>query len=47
MSLVMPTEFTGQNGAQLKQNTKIAVTVCAKARKASRPRRAARHQKRK
>jgi hypothetical protein len=27
-SLLMPTEFTGQNGAQLNQNTKIAVTGC-------------------
>jgi uncharacterized repeat protein (TIGR01451 family) len=30
-SLTMPTEFTGQNGAQLDQNTKIAVTGCPKA----------------
>jgi uncharacterized repeat protein (TIGR01451 family) len=30
-SLVMPTTLTGQNGAVLKQNTKIAVTGCAKA----------------
>jgi hypothetical protein len=28
----MPTEFTGQNGAQLHQNTKIAVTGCPKAK---------------
>jgi hypothetical protein len=32
-SLVMPTTITGQNGAQIKQNTKIAVTGCAKAKK--------------
>jgi len=32
-SLVMPTTITGQNGAQLKQNTKIAVTGCPKAKK--------------
>jgi hypothetical protein len=32
-SLVMPTTLTGQNGAQIKQNTKIAVTGCAKAKK--------------
>jgi hypothetical protein len=31
-SLLMPTEFTGQNGAQLHQNTKIAVTGCPKAK---------------
>ncbi|HEY7830829.1 MAG TPA: hypothetical protein VIC06_09730 [Solirubrobacteraceae bacterium] len=30
-SLTMPTTITGQNGAQVKQNTKIAVTGCAKA----------------
>ncbi len=30
-SLTMPTTLTGQNGAQVKQNTKIAVTGCAKA----------------
>jgi hypothetical protein len=29
-TLVMPTEFTGQNGAVLKQSTKIAVTGCPK-----------------
>ena len=29
-SLTMPTTLTGQNGAQVKQNTKIAVTGCAK-----------------
>jgi hypothetical protein len=33
-SLVMPTTITGQNGAQVKQSTKIAVTGCAKAKKA-------------
>ena len=31
--LVMPTEFLAQNGAQIKQNTKIAVTGCPKAAK--------------
>jgi hypothetical protein len=30
----MPTEFIGQNGAVLNQNTTIAVTRCAKAKKA-------------
>ncbi len=33
-SLVMPTTLTGQNGAQIKQSTKIAVTGCPKAKKA-------------
>jgi hypothetical protein len=32
--LVMPTEITGQNGAKLTQQTKIAVTGCAKAKPA-------------
>ncbi len=31
--LVMPTTLTGQNGAQLKQSTKIAVTGCPKPKK--------------
>jgi hypothetical protein len=32
-SLTMPTMLTGQNGAQVKQTTKIAVTGCPKAKK--------------
>jgi hypothetical protein len=32
--LVMPTTIAGQNGAQIKQSTKITVTGCAKAKKA-------------
>ncbi len=32
-SLTMPTTLTGQNGAQIKQSTKIAVTGCAKPKK--------------
>jgi len=32
-SLTMPTAITGQNGAQVKQNTKIAVAGCPKAKK--------------
>jgi hypothetical protein len=32
-SLIMPTTITGQNGAVVKQNTKIAVTGCAKSKK--------------
>jgi hypothetical protein len=31
--LVMPAEFVAQNGAVMKQNTKIAVTGCARAKK--------------
>ncbi len=31
--LTMPTEFVAQNGAELKQSTKIAVTGCPKAKK--------------
>jgi hypothetical protein len=34
-TLAMPTQFIAQDGAQLKQNTKIAVTGCPKAKKAS------------
>jgi hypothetical protein len=33
-SLVMPTRFTGQNGATFNQNTKIAVTGCPKTKNA-------------
>jgi hypothetical protein len=33
-SLTMPTTMTGQNGAQIKQSTKIQVTGCAKPKKA-------------
>jgi hypothetical protein len=36
--LAMPTLFTAQDGAQLKQNTPIQVTGCAKAKKASKKR---------
>jgi hypothetical protein len=32
-NLTMPTTLTGQNGAQIKQTTKIAVTGCAKVKK--------------
>ncbi len=41
-SLTMPTTITGQNGAQVKQSTKIAVTGCTKAKK-----QAKKHRKRK
>ncbi len=36
--LVMPTEFIGQNGAELRKNTPVTVTGCAKASKARRAR---------
>jgi hypothetical protein len=39
-SLTMPTTMTGQNGAQIKQNTKIAVTGCTKKKSAKRKRKA-------
>jgi hypothetical protein len=32
LPLLMPTTITGQNGAVTRQNTKIAVTGCAKAK---------------
>jgi hypothetical protein len=35
--LTMPTEFTAQNGATLKQSTKITVTGCPKAKTAKKP----------
>jgi hypothetical protein len=35
--LTMPTTITGQNGAQLTQTTKIAVSGCPKAKKKSKP----------
>ncbi len=34
-TLLMPTEFVGQNGAQIKTNTKIAVGGCPKAKRAT------------
>ena len=33
--LTMPTELVAQNGAEIKQNTKIAVTGCPKTKKAA------------
>ncbi len=38
-NLTMPTELVGQNGAEIKQSTKIAVTGCPKARHAKHKRR--------
>jgi hypothetical protein len=47
-SLVMPTEFLAQNGAELHQATKIAVTGCPKVKKAAKhTKRKAKHGKRK
>ncbi|HEV3071341.1 MAG TPA: hypothetical protein VGY76_07955 [Solirubrobacteraceae bacterium] len=46
-ALRMPTTLTGQNGAVLKQNTKIAVTGCPKARKKGRARKRGKARKRK
>jgi hypothetical protein len=37
--LKMPTEFVAQNGAQIKASTKVAVSDCAKLKKASKKRR--------
>ena len=37
--LVMPTELLAQNGAEIKQSTKIAVTGCPKAKKAAKHKR--------
>ncbi|HEY5295980.1 MAG TPA: hypothetical protein VIJ70_10945, partial [Gaiellaceae bacterium] len=33
-TLVMPTEFVGQNGAAIHENTPVAVTGCSKAKPA-------------
>jgi hypothetical protein len=41
-SLTMPTTIVGQNGAVFKQNTKIAVTGCPRAKKKAKARRAKR-----
>jgi hypothetical protein len=41
-SLLMPTFFYAQNGAQLRQNTKIAVTGCPRPKKAKKARKPAR-----
>jgi hypothetical protein len=41
--LLMPTTITAQNGAVIRQTTRIAVTGCAKAKQVTRSRTAARH----
>ncbi len=49
-SLTMPTEFVAQNGAELKQSTKIAITGCPKAKRTvhkKRHKHKAKHRKRK
>jgi hypothetical protein len=43
--LAMPTTITGQNGAQLRQTTKIAVTGCAAARHGKRAKHTSRRQR--
>ena len=45
VSLTMPTEFVGQNGAVVKQTTAIAVTGCAKAVKAKAKKAKKKHEK--
>jgi hypothetical protein len=45
--LLMPTEFTAQNGAVIKQTTKITVSGCTAGKSKSRPRRMSRTSKRK
>ncbi|HEY2141693.1 MAG TPA: hypothetical protein VGG98_06505 [Solirubrobacteraceae bacterium] len=44
-SLSMPTTLVGQNGAQVVQSTKIAVTGCPKVKKASKKKATTRHRK--
>jgi hypothetical protein len=44
-TLTMPTTLTGQNGAQIKQSTRIAVTGCAKAKKKTRHKKTLKHAK--
>ncbi len=44
-SLKMPTAFTAQNGATIKQNTPITVTGCPKHKPAKKARRASKHHK--
>jgi hypothetical protein len=44
-SLAMPTEITGQNGAVVKQTTKIAVTGCPKIKKAKAKQKATKRRK--
>jgi hypothetical protein len=43
--LIMPTEFIGQNGAELHQNTKIEVQGCGKAKKASHKHKKGKHKR--
>jgi hypothetical protein len=42
-SLLMPTEFVAQNGAEIHQSTKIAVTDCGHAKHAKKAKRSSRH----
>jgi hypothetical protein len=43
--LVMPTHFIGQNGAEIKQNTPIEVTGCARAKKKAKAGRRGKHRR--
>jgi hypothetical protein len=45
-SLNMPTEFIGQNGAEIHTNTKVAITGCPKAKTKTKHRRKTKHRKR-
>jgi hypothetical protein len=45
-SLTMPTTLTGQDGAIIKQNTKITITGCPKAKKQPKPKHNRRRKKR-
>ena len=45
-TLIMPTEFVGQNGVKIAQNTKIAVTGCPKVKQGSHKRKGESHGKR-
>ncbi len=44
-ALTMPTTLTGQNGAVIKQTTKITITGCTKAKKKSKPKKHAKGKK--
>jgi uncharacterized repeat protein (TIGR01451 family) len=46
-SLLMPTEFVGHNNALVKQNTKLTVSGCPKAKKASRKKKQTKHKAKK
>ena len=43
--LAMPTEFVGQNGAEIHESTKISVTGCPKAKHAKKAKKSSKHRK--